>query len=140
MEVRYLPLSRLQRLIRLPFSSDIVARDDTIECVCSSEVLCQVERMKKAYMSTQLLQLVKNKTCQLYAAIASGYVVTADLSIDSLGNGLFEVSEDYHSFELWEEVLQSSTDPAAAVKMVSLRSFDLTWGTDLCSIAASTRV
>ena len=140
MEVRYLPLSRLRKLMGLHFGSDIVLRYDTIECICSSEVLYQVELMKKTHESTQALQLVKNRECQLYAAMANGFVVAADLSIDSLGDGLFEVGEDYHSVELWEEAIQSRIDPAAAVKMVSLRSFDLAWGTDLCTIASSSRV
>ena len=90
-----------------------------------------IECIKKEDISAQVLRLVRNRKCQLYSAIDCGYIVTADLSIDSLENGLFKVGEDYYSFELWDDAINLTVDPATSAKMISLRSFDLIWGTSL---------
>lgn len=133
MDVIYLRLSELQKLIESPILSDRVKLDDTIKCISSVEILYEVERIKKGDISALALKLVKTKTCELYNAIDCGYVVPADLNINSLENGLFKVGEDYYSFDLWDDAVQLMVDPATSIKMISLRSFDSVWGTDLCS-------
>lgn len=140
MDVIYLRLSELRKLMESPLGSDIMRVDDTIKCICTGEVFYEVECIKKDDISTQALKLVKNRGCELYSAIACGYIVTADLSIDSLEKGLFKVGEDYYSFELWDDAMQATIDPATSIKMISLRSFDLIWGTDLYTSAINNRV
>lgn len=140
MDVIYLGLSELRKLMESPLDSDIVSIDDIIRCISTVEVFYEVECIKKTDISAQALKLVKNGGCQLYGAIDSGYIVTADLNIDSLENGLFKVGEDYYSFEFWDDAIQSTVEPAISVKMISLRSFDLIWGTDLYSSTISNHV
>ena len=133
MDLIYLGLSELRELMGSPANPDMVRIDDTIKCISTVEIFYEAECIKKDDISAQALKLVKNGGCELYGAIDCGNVVPADLNIDSLENGLFKVGEDYYSFEFWDDAIKPTVDPATSVKMISLRSFDLIWGTDLCS-------
>ena len=129
MEVIYLSLPELRELMKTSINSSVARTEDAIRCISTADIFCEVERTKKDNMAHPTLRLIKRRECKLHSAINCGYLVTADLNSYSLEDGLFEMGDDFYSFEFWEDAVLPATDPAHSVRLISLRSFDANWGT-----------
>lgn len=133
MELAHLTLIELRQLMKServdPYQP---TNDDQIKCICSTDLFCEAENIRKKDSNLHTLNPLKTRSCNLYAAVESGYVQIIDLDQYCLENGLFEVSEDFYKFEIWQSAVDPASDPAQSARVVSLRTFDKSWGSNLC--------
>lgn len=133
MEIAHLTLIELRQLIRServdPYHP---TNDDQIKCVCSTDLFCEAETIKKRKTNPSTLDSLRTRSCNLFAAMEYGYVQMLDLDQYSLEKGLFEDIEDSYKFEIWQSAVDRRNDPAQSARMVSLKAFDKSWGTNLC--------
>ena len=83
-------------------------------------------------MGSQVWNLILNDDTNLHHRIYKENVITLDLDLNSLEQGLFEVSEDYKTLSLWETAATTAIPPEDSVRLVSFRYFDICYETDLC--------
>lgn len=133
MELAHLTLIELRQLMKServdPYQP---TNDDQIKCICSADLFYEVENIRKKDANPHTLNSLKARSCNLCAAMESGYVQIIDLDQYCLENGLFEVSEDFYKFEIWQSAVDLASDPAQSARVVSLRAFDKSWGSNLC--------
>ncbi len=133
MKLTHLTLIELRQLIRServdPYHP---TNDGQIKCVCSTDLFYEVEIIQKRGTNPRALGSLKTRSCNLFAAMEYGYVQMLDLDQYSLEHGLFENIENSYNFEIWQSAVSQRSDPAQSARMVSLKAFDKSWGSNLC--------
>lgn len=129
-----LSLAELRKLIR----SRSNTKDTVNKCVCMIDLFYEVEKVKKRNMGSKLWNSIRRNDSNLHYRVSTGNIVTLDLDHSSLEQGLFEMSDDHKSLCLWEPAAKTTIPPEDSVRLVSLRYFDICYGTDLCDSALTT--
>lgn len=130
LQVLLIDSEELRRLISTP-ATGVPFVTGTIKCAASVELIFEVEHTKKRLVNSHsVLQNIKGKACRLHDALKEGYLHTAALDTAALKCGLFETSEDFSTVSLWEPAVDRRSDPLRSVRLVSLRSYDIDYGTE----------
>ncbi len=131
MDESILSLAELRKLIR----SRSNTTDTVSKCVCIIDLFCEVEKVKKRNIGSRLWNSIRRNDSNLHYRVRTGNIVALDLDHSSLEQGLFEMSDDYKTLGLWEPAAKTTIPPEDSVRLVSLRYFDICYGTDLCNSA-----
>ncbi len=124
MDLELASIEKIQDLLKRDLT--VEHRHDEITCCSVADVFLAVERMKKSGKAYDPLTRIKDQKTAFFEAVVNGDLLIASLDTESLQDGLFN-----NRTQLWEPAANHGITPTHSVRLVTLKSFDLRWDSDM---------
>ncbi len=127
-DIVLMDLRELQDLIRTPAKGSVVI-GSILKCISTVDIFLEIEQIRKHGYRNRVLRIIKEEKSGFHEACYVGYLQVVMLDTNAIQNGLFDTSDDFSNVQFWGDAIEHGTDPAYSARLISLKSYDMTCGT-----------
>lgn len=138
MEFLILCLAELKALIASDYHSLHFTLDGNIRYISITDVLYEIESVKKNDIGGPVWQGITRKTSAFHSESQNGHVCCIDLDNYAIENALFEIGDDYQEVRLWEPAANRDITPEESARLICLKYIDNCYRTTLHKNALTT--